>query len=646
MSREDLPPGSSLGGFEIVRILGRGAMGAVYEARGPAGPVALKVILGDDADDLVFRERFRREATAGSSVVHPGVVRCVGFSEKGTNPWLALELVTGGSLADRLKRGPVPWPEAAAIGAQVARALAAIHAVGLVHRDLKPANVLLDGEGRPKLTDFGVARNTISQGHALTKTGETLGTPEYLAPEQVDSAKTVDGRADLYSLGMMLYALVAGDPPFRGALYAVLKMQLATTPPRLRSVAPATPPSLDALVARLVAKDPETRGVNAAAVALELEAIAKGETATPRRALAGLGAAGAIALALGGVFLATRRGEPPPELPPPPPPPPRVAPPAGPPPPPKWYRSLPEDQRPPLPLPAAIRFGGDKENGVYVSAVDPSLKLVFVPGGDFLMGDDDTNQDPTVKPQHTVRLSPYFLGKYEVRNDQFARYVATLSGPLERAKEYRHRRNKDVNNGRSWDHPYVGLNPEQTLSLRPDHPVVQVTPGNALGYAEWLGLELPTEAQWERAATWDARTRTKRPFAWGETIPSDDSGPLANLPKATVFQGYTFGKPDDLALPSAGGDFVRDRSTVDAYDMTGNVAEICRDRYDPDAYGRDDLRGPDPCRGPIPGSPDDERVVRGFSFGSPFSGTLNLTRREKWEYASDTIGFRVALTCR
>ena len=250
-----LAPGSSFGGFRIEGTLGQGGMGTVYRALGPAGEaVALKVLTGEGVSEKVFRARFRREAEIAEKIVHPGIVRCLGSGEHGGLLWIALELMPGGSLEDRIaKTGPLPWREAAALAAEIARALAAIHETGAVHRDLKPANVLLDAQGRPRVTDFGIAHARTVAGQSLTRTGQFIGTPQYMAPEQVDEAKRVDGRADLYALGCMIHALVAGSPPFTGGSALELAgAHLGKEPPALRSRAPV-PPSLDVLTAQLLA---------------------------------------------------------------------------------------------------------------------------------------------------------------------------------------------------------------------------------------------------------------------------------------------------------------------------------------------------------------------------------------------------------
>ncbi len=317
-------PGALIGPYRIVRILGRGGMGAVYEAVDEriGRSCALKVILPHHAADGRFVERFRREARAAAAVGGPHVTRVFGT---GATPdgslFLALELVRGGSLADELRKaGRMPWREALGRGAEIARALAAVHAAGLVHRDLKPENVLIDADaGRAKLTDFGLVRGTpidpreaagLSQdvGVDLTKTGDILGTPQYMAPEQVDGGKTIDGRADLYALGVVLFELLTGERPFpHQQVMHLIRAHLLDTPPP-PSVKVPLPAEVDALVLRLLAKDPTERGASAAAVAEELTRLASAGGATtsekrtraPRRSQRGLlvaaGSLGAVGL--------------------------------------------------------------------------------------------------------------------------------------------------------------------------------------------------------------------------------------------------------------------------------------------------------------------------------------------------------------
>jgi serine/threonine protein kinase/DNA-directed RNA polymerase subunit RPC12/RpoP len=262
-----------LGPYEVREVIGRGGMGVVLKAFEPAlhRVVAIKVMAAALAGNATARRRFTREARAAAAVSHDHVVAVHGVSEAGGLPYLVMQYVAGESLQARLDRtGPLEVAEAVRIGLQTAAGLAAAHAQGLIHRDIKPANLLLeDGVARVKISDFGLAR--MADDVQLTQAGVVAGTPEYMAPEQA-RGEQVDPRADLFSLGSVLYACCTGLPPFRGPTpLAVLRRVSDEAPPPIRSLNPEVPAWLEALVARLMAKDPAQRFQTAAEVAALLE---------------------------------------------------------------------------------------------------------------------------------------------------------------------------------------------------------------------------------------------------------------------------------------------------------------------------------------------------------------------------------------
>jgi serine/threonine-protein kinase len=258
-----------LGTYEIKGVLGRGGMGVVLKAFDPAlsRSVAIKVMSAPLACCGAARERFLREARASAAVVHEHVVAVFAVVEVAGLPFLVMEYVPGGSLQDRLdKDGPLSLPEVLRIGMQTAAGLAAAHVQGLVHRDVKPANILLEeGVERVRLTDFGLARAAAVA--EMTRSGVVAGTPHYMAPEQA-LGETIDHRADLFSLGSTLYAACAGHPPFRAeSAVAVLRRVCDDEPRPLREINPGVPAWLEAIVARLMAKDPARRFQTATEVA-------------------------------------------------------------------------------------------------------------------------------------------------------------------------------------------------------------------------------------------------------------------------------------------------------------------------------------------------------------------------------------------
>jgi hypothetical protein len=262
---------SSLGfQYRIDRPLGRGGMGAVYLARELAldRDVAIKVLPPDRSHGTNALERFRREARTAARLSHPNIVPLHTFGEVKGLVYFVMGYVRGESLAPRLRHGVrVDADTTRRILVEVADALAYAHAQGVVHRDIKPDNILIDADsGRPMLTDFGLAKARSLEG-SLTETGLVVGTPHYMSPEQAAGRPDIDGRSDLYSLGVMGYAMLAGRLPFDGKTPGdVLVQHLTKEPPPLQAVAPGTPYRLSAALMRCLAKDPSARWPDAKAL--------------------------------------------------------------------------------------------------------------------------------------------------------------------------------------------------------------------------------------------------------------------------------------------------------------------------------------------------------------------------------------------
>jgi WD40 repeat protein len=264
-----------LGHFDVVEVIGRGGMGIVLRAFDPClqRPVAIKVLDPQLATNETAHQRFCREARAAAAITHGNVVAIHQVEQDETSelPFLVMQLVTGVSLQERLDQGgPMPLKEVLEIGLQAAWGLAAAHAQGLIHRDIKPANILLDagpknGPTSVKITDFGLAR--AAEDVKLTQTGFVAGTPLYMAPEQA-KGEQVDHRADLFSLGSVLYAMCTGRPPFEGSTpFVVLKNVTEELPRPIREVNPDIPGWLVDVIARLHAKKPADRYQSAGEVA-------------------------------------------------------------------------------------------------------------------------------------------------------------------------------------------------------------------------------------------------------------------------------------------------------------------------------------------------------------------------------------------
>jgi serine/threonine protein kinase len=253
--------GRILGGrYRLDRELARGGMATVWIAEDPllSRRVAVKLLLPELAVDDALRVRFRNEAIAAAKLTHPGIVATYDTGDDDGTAYIVMELVEGKTLRRLLdERGRLPVHEAVDISSQVADALEHAHRQGLVHRDIKPANVLVQAEGRAKVTDFGIAK--AAGGDDLTRTGTVVGTARYLAPEQVNG-HAVDGRADVYALGLILYEMLAGRAPFGGdSDMATAVARLTNAPEPIRAARPEVSRPLEDVLARSLARDPEYR---------------------------------------------------------------------------------------------------------------------------------------------------------------------------------------------------------------------------------------------------------------------------------------------------------------------------------------------------------------------------------------------------
>ncbi len=340
--------GERLGNHLISGVLGRGGMGVVYEAVDTrlARKVAIKMV-GEGIGGPSAAARFFQEARAAARLSHPNVVAVYELGEQNGSCYIVLEYLDGGSMAQALERGPIPWPQATRIVADACRGLAAAHEAGLIHRDIKPANILCTRDGTAKVTDFGLAKLAEQIQATLTATGRVLGTPAYMSPEQCQS-EPLDHRTDIYSLGASYYALLTGHGPYGESASApkVMFAHCYKPVPDPREVVPDLPEGCAAVVLRAMAKDPAERYQSAAEMLADLEtllagadpaAVGRSYSATPRppslssglrpaeppkpaahpaiamdrRRWMTLAGGAAAAAAVGGIFFAIRRGGPP-----------------------------------------------------------------------------------------------------------------------------------------------------------------------------------------------------------------------------------------------------------------------------------------------------------------------------------------------
>ena len=278
--------GTTLGHYRIVRKLGSGGMGDVYVGLDEklGREVALKVLPAEFARDPERRSRFEREARAAAALNHPSIVTIHSVEEAGGEIFITMELVEGETLASLLSAGPLALGRVLDIGVPLVEAMAAAHERGIVHRDLKPQNVIVTRDGVAKILDFGLAKfaragaddgvsSDMPTASLTTSVGHILGTPAYMSPEQAEG-KGVDQRTDIFSFGIVLYEMAAGQRPFQGdSAMGIISAVIKDTPPGLGELRPDLPPELARIVARCLVKEPSGRYPSARALAEELAAL-------------------------------------------------------------------------------------------------------------------------------------------------------------------------------------------------------------------------------------------------------------------------------------------------------------------------------------------------------------------------------------
>lgn len=256
--------------YRLLKAIASGGMGSVWEAEDTIlhRRVAVKILSEALASDPRFSDRFRREALSAAGLSHPSVASVYDYGENGGPPFIVMELVEGETLAERLRRAPMPHDEAVRIAVAIAAALQAAHDAGIVHRDVKPGNVMLTPTGEVRVLDFGISA---AAGAPLTSTGARMGTATYLSPEQA-RGEPPTAASDVYSLAVVLYEMLAGRPPFRADNpVAVAAAHIQSPPPALTDAAPDVPAHVASTVERALAKDPAARPPSAAAFASMLK---------------------------------------------------------------------------------------------------------------------------------------------------------------------------------------------------------------------------------------------------------------------------------------------------------------------------------------------------------------------------------------
>jgi serine/threonine protein kinase len=268
--------GKTIAHYRVLAKIGEGGMGVVYRAEDTRlkRTVALKFLRPELLGDRREKERFIREAQAAAALDHPNICAVHEIEEAGGRTFIVMHFIEGRSLAERVRSGPLPVEESVSIAVQIAEGLQEAHEHGIVHRDIKPGNIMLTQKGSVRITDFGLARLASAAG--ISMTNRPMGTMRYMSPEQV-KGEHVDGRTDIWSLGVLLYRLVTGTEPFSGDYdAAILYTIVHDEPARPSSVNQSVPQALDGIIKRMLEKKPEQRYASMAEVAADLKRPGRG----------------------------------------------------------------------------------------------------------------------------------------------------------------------------------------------------------------------------------------------------------------------------------------------------------------------------------------------------------------------------------
>lgn len=648
-----------IGRYEIVKEIGRGGMAIVYLANDPffERQVAVKVIsrkLAEKETDFEqFRARFQREAKVIAALEHTCIVPVYDYGEEDGEPYIVMRYMTGGTLSDRMTGSPMPLSTVVPIVQRLAEALQTAHRRGIIHRDLKPGNVLFDAEGHAFLSDFGIAKMK-GVSTTTTSSGTAIGTFGYMSPEQAQGAREIDGRSDLYALGVILYETLTGHQPYQADTPLALALKHMTEPiPPLDAEALGLPAELELILRRALAKKPEDRYSTADELARALSAYdiplatpgaaptapasssrpttparggvspsqptirAGGRMALPRLVTVGGGVLGLIVLAvLVGVFYSSNQSaaqatqtamavaaqfqtataaveatsRQPTSTSP------------------ATATIAPTETLAPSasPLPAVTDTPTPTptiaSGAVMTSPVDGML-TVYVPEGEFYMGassQTDSQAFPNEQPQRLVFVSAFWIDRTEVTNAQYEQCVS--AGVCTQPSSSRY-----------GDPKYA------------DYPVVTVTWLQATDYCGWAGGRLPTEAEWEKAARGPASSPgAKRVWPWGNNTPNDTR---ANFNKS-------------IGNTVAVGSYPLGASPYGVLDMAGNAWEWAADYYAEDFYQTASANGlnSDPT-GPEKGI---FRVTRG---GGYISDARYIRLAIRLETASNRVSGNIGFRC-
>ncbi len=524
--------GSTLGHCRIIRELGRGAMGMVFEAEQVelGRRVALKLLhtpLGADPSAI---QRFKREAQILASLAHPHVVRLYDFGIDGGKLYLAMEYVDGTDMAQFVDSHEITAAQTQRWMSQAASALAHAHGRGVLHRDVKPGNMFVLESGDLKLGDFGLARD--EQGTRLTMSGAILGTPAFMSPEAaLGNPATV--ASDIYSLGASCYEILAGRPPVVGDSLESMLLRLSNPRTKiapLRQFAAQVSRGYQAIIMKCLRRDPAQRYRNADELVADLERLRMGDRplaashARARLRLQVLAAALLGATLLAGILWGVSRND-------------KTAPPAATPA--RLVQEPKQGKAAGTVIDALIRRGLQRSTR-QISLEQDGSQMVLVEAGVFWMGSEETEwrrwlheavegkrretyeEFRNESPRHRVELRGYYIDKHPVTWGQYRKFITALkkhgSHPTPWCAEHCPESSHDISSRRRT--PPGRRKSDRTIlpgTWQIDRvPVTCVSWWDARAYASWAGKRLPTEAEWEKAARWDPATRHSRRYPWGD----------------------------------------------------------------------------------------------------------------------------------
>jgi serine/threonine-protein kinase len=652
---------TTIGQYQIIEQVGRGRMATVYKAFQPNLDryVAVKVLASDLAGTEGFVARFEREAKAVARLRHRNILTVFDYGRQGDVFYLVTEYVSGGTLM-----GYLGWPQdlgyAVSIVSQVGDALAHAHRQGMVHRDVKPGNILMAEEDWALLSDFGLVK-MVTDSTQLTASGASVGTPQYMSPEQAQGL-AVDRRSDIYCLGAVLYEAVTGRPPFTtDSPMAVILMHInePLTPPH--TLRPDLPKEMERVILKALAKSPADRYQRMETFLADLREAcpfpvhhdvayqSNGQVAPaeppvafrpvstsvvlphpPRRRSspwAGVAIGVIVVVSVVLALLLLNASTTPAAT---------VSPTT------ESAATVPSPSAAvpsPTVAPSLDAIASATPATPAAPAVETQVweadgaEMVFVPAGEFVMGSEDLGDDE--RPVHQVHLDSFWIDRYEVTNERFARFVATTGYQTEAETRgwgwvWKGSEWEEVE-GADWRHPH---GPDSGIEAKEAFPVVLVSWNDADAYCRWAEKRLPSEAQWEKAARGPSTSSGQVPsttdvpsasgrgrrYAWGDTF---DSG------RANTRESQR-GDTTPVGSFSPQGD-----SPYGVADMTGNVWEWVADWYGSDTYRQSSPANP---LGPATGT---YKVLRGGSW--PFDEVYARTAfryNVRPDYTYDFAGFR------